>query len=67
MTGQVLSLTQSADHVAVLGENILIEGDPFTVLSIKPKREAGVFLDYNRNVQYNLVELVVERFDGYPA
>ena len=65
MTDQLLTLTQYPEHVARLGETVLIDGDPFIVKGVKPKREAGVFLDFGRNVEFNVVELTVERFDGY--
>lgn len=67
MSDQMILLHQSPDHVAVVGEVIEIEGNPYIVRGIKPKREAGCFLDYGRVVEYNEVELTVERFDGNPA
>jgi hypothetical protein len=65
LTDQILMLRQRPDHVAHVGETVLLDGDPFVIRSIKPKREAGVFLDYGRAIESNEVELTVERFDGY--
>ena len=62
-----LILTQRPDHVAHVGDTVMIDGDPFTVTAIKPKRESGVFLDWSQAIEYNEVELTVERFDGMPA
>lgn len=67
MSDQFLTLTQRPDHVARVGETIVIDGTPHVVKGVKPKREAGVFLDFGRNVEFNVVELTVERFDGYPS
>ena len=67
-----LTVHQYPDHVAQLGQTILIDGDPWIVKDIKPQREAGVFLCWhwegsNQRVESNIVVLTVERFDGYPA
>jgi hypothetical protein len=65
MSDLTLLLTQRPDHVAVMGQTILIDGDPFVIKGIKPQRESGVFLDFGRNVRANVVVITVERFDGY--
>jgi hypothetical protein len=62
-----LTLSQSPDHVAELGQTVFIDGDPFVIREIKPQRESGVFLDWQMRVQSNIVVVTVERFDGYPA
>jgi hypothetical protein len=62
---QVILLTQRPDHVAHQGETVFIDGDPFVIKGIKPKRESGCFLDWGQSVEFNEVEVVVERFDGY--
>lgn len=62
-----LTLTQRPDHVVKVGETVMIDGDPFTVLSVKPVRESGVFLDWNQGVESNVVIVAIERFDGYPS
>lgn len=62
-----LALHQRPDHVARVGDNVMIDGDPFVIRSIKPLREAGVFLDWNQVIEYSEVIVTVERFDGNPA
>lgn len=62
-----LALHQRPDHVAHVGENVVIDGDPYIVIAIKPKREDGVFLDWNSTIEYNEVIVSVERFDGHPS
>lgn len=62
-----LALRQRPDHVARVGANVMVDGDPWVVTNIKPQRERGVFLDFNATVEYNEVVVTIERFDGYPA
>lgn len=62
-----LLVHQTPGQVRHVGEILMVDGDPFVIKDIKPKREDGVFIDYDSKVEPLVVVVSIERFDGYPA
>ena len=56
-----LRLTQRPDHVAHIGDTVLVDDDPFVITDVKPERESGVFLDWGQRIEPNIVIVTVER------
>ena len=56
-----MQLTQRPDHVAHVGDTVLIDDDPYVITAIHRLRESGVFLDWGQRIEANTVVLTVER------
>lgn len=62
-----LQLTQRPDHVAHIGDIVLIDDDPYVITDVKPLRESGVFLDWGGRIESNVVVITVERAEAKAA
>lgn len=60
-------LTQRPDHVAHVGDTVMLDDDPYVITEIKPLRESGVFLDWGQRIESNVVVITVERLEAKAA
>lgn len=61
-----VTLDQSPDHVALLGQTVLIDGDPYIVDCSEPVKHEPSFLDWGQVLQPSRVVLTLSRSDGNP-
>lgn len=67
MSGIKMVARNRPDHVWRQGDTVFLDGDPMVIASITPQRGSPVFLDWEQRVEFELVDVVLERFDGNPA